>query len=63
MFSHTYRWTKHYTCIGLDAIFMRIENLTLLMLSYQGCHMRAVHVQKTCIGTRAHGRQVTSLLC
>ena len=31
------------------------------MLSYPGCHLRATCIG--CIGTQAHGRQVTSLLC
>ena len=31
------------------------------MLSYPGCHMRAIYIG--CIRTHAHGRQVTSLLC
>ena len=38
-----------------------IENLILHMLSYPGCHVRATYIG--CIGTHAHGRQVTSLLC
>ena len=37
-----------------------IENLTLPMLSYPGCHVRALCI--VCIGTRANGRQVTPLL-
>ena len=38
-----------------------IENLILPMLSYPGCHLSAKYIG--CIGTHAHGRQVTSLLC
>ena len=38
-----------------------IENLILAMLSFPGCHVRANNID--CIGTHAHGRQVTSLLC
>ena len=34
------------------------------MLSYSGCHVRAIDGWYIgCIGTHAHGRQVTSLLC
>ena len=48
-------------CLRISEIFPRIENLILSRLSYTGCHVRA-----TCIGfigTHAHCRQVTSLLC
>ena len=38
-----------------------IENLILPRLSYPGCHVRATYIG--CIGTHAHGCQVTSLLC
>ena len=38
-----------------------IENLTLPMLSYPGCHVRATYIGY--IGTHAHCCQVTSLLC
>ena len=38
-----------------------IENLILPRLSYPGCHVRATYIGS--IGTHAHGRQVTSLLC
>ena len=33
----------------------------LTHVSYPGCHMSATYID--CIGTHAHGRQVTSLLC
>ena len=41
--------------------YPKLENLILPMLSYPGCHVRAKYI--SCIGTHAHGRQVTSLLC
>ena len=45
-----------------DLIFYPgIENLSLPMLSYAGCHVRATYTG--CTGTHAHGRQVTPLLC
>ena len=31
------------------------------MVSYAGCHVMSTYIG--CIGTHAHGRQVTSLLC
>ena len=37
-----------------------IENLILPMISNQCCHVSATYI--SCIGTHAHGRQVTSLL-
>ena len=51
--------------ISLHTRFMRfypgIENLSLLRLSSPGCNVSAKDIG--CIGTHAHGRQVTSLLC
>ena len=41
--------------------YPEIENLILPMLSYPGCHVRAIYIG--CIGIHAHGRHVTSLLC
>ena len=32
------------------------------MLSYSGCHVRTTYIVG-CIGTQAHGRQVTSVFC
>ena len=48
-------------CIRISEIFSQIENLILPRLSDTGCHVRATYIG--CIGTHAHGRQVTSLLC
>ena len=45
--------------IEISEIYPGIENLILLMLSYRGCHPRASYIG--CIGTHAHGRQVTVL--
>ena len=47
--------------IRISELYPGIENLILPRLSYPGCHMRATYIG--CIGTHAHGRQVTSLLC
>ena len=47
--------------ISILRFYPGIENLILLRLSYTGCHMRATYIG--CIGTHAHGCQVTSLLC
>ena len=50
-----------HTTKGYLRFYPGIENLILPRLSYPGCHMRATYIG--CIGTHAHGRQVTSLLC
>ena len=47
--------------IRISEILPWDRNLIYPMLSYPGCHMRATHIG--CIGTHAHCRQVTSLLC
>ena len=59
-------WPWDRTCFlhtgyGYQMFYPRIENLILPMLFYQGCHERATF--SGCIGTHAHGRKVTSLLC
>ena len=50
-----------HTGKGYLTFYPGIENLILPMLSYQGCYVRATYIG--CIGTHAHGHQVTSLLC
>ena len=68
-----FAWTPYITTIIiLTSYFLHtgwghlrfhpgLENLILTMLSSTGCHVRAKYIG--CIGTHAHCRQVTSLLC
>ena len=50
-----------HTGYGYLRFYPGLENLILPMLSYPVCHVRATYIG--CIGTNAHCRQVTSLLC
>ena len=50
-----------HTGLGYLRFYPGIENLILPMLSYPGYHVRVSNIG--CIGTHAHGRHVTSLLC
>ena len=51
----------HVSLIRISDILPWDIKSILPMLSYPGCHVRATYIG--CIGTHAHGRQVTSLLC